>query len=813
MPHDQDLMTERGRWITVEGARTHNLRDVSVRVPKHRLTVFTGVSGSGKSSLVFDTIAAEAERLITGTYPTFVRNRLPQHPPADVDRIDGLVFTTIVDQRRFTGNARSTVGTASDIAPLLRLLFSRIASPPAGYSPAYSFNDPSGMCPRCEGLGVVDDIDLDALLDRSRSLREGAVRFPTFAPGTYRWKRLIHAGLVDPDIPFEQLPAAKADALLHAEGLRLGNPDPEYPQHGVFDGIIPRLRKSYLRKTPSRLTEEEQQGLAQVVTRGTCPDCARTRLNASARNSLIDGRSIADWSALPISDLRDIVAVVEDPSVTPLLQAIQERLDALDAVGLGYLSLSRESGTLSGGEAQRIKIVRHLGSALSDVCYVFDEPSTGLHPHDVHRLLELLTKLRDAHNTILVVEHHPAVIAAADHVIDLGPGGGSGGGIVQFEGSPNELTATDTETGRVLRAPMHFKERPRPARGTVTIADASAHNLRDVTVDVPLGVLTVVSGVAGSGKSTLIADELPRQHPDFVVVGQAPLRGGIRSTPATVLGVAEPIRDIFSKATGLHPSWFSANGRGACPVCRGRGVIVTDLAFLDDVQTDCDACGGTRFNPTALAATLHDRNIADLLAMNPARAADLLAEHFHIARRLRWLDRVGLGYLSIGQSLDTLSGGERQRLLLAHHLADTDTSDNLRIVLDEPTAGLHGSDVDRLLALCDDLVDSGATLILIEHNQRVIAHADHVIDIGPGAGFNGGTIVFQGTPADLATDPMSITGQHLRGGHLYAVAATADRRNAITPNPIRQGAEHALGPLGSDPTRSLEETRHRKGRR
>ncbi|MER6142505.1 ATP-binding cassette domain-containing protein [Streptomyces sparsogenes] len=794
MPLDQELTTDRGRWITVEGARTHNLRNVSVRVPKHRLTVFTGVSGSGKSSLAFDTIAGEAERLITGTYPTFVRNRLPQHPPADADRLDGLVFTTIVDQRRFTGNARSTVGTASDIAPLLRLLFSRIASPSAGPSPAYSFNDPSGMCPACEGLGVVDDIDLDALLDRSRSLREGAVRFPAFAPGTYRWKRLVHAGLVDPDVPLGQLPAAKVDTLLHAEGLRLDNPGPEYPQHRTFDGIIPRMRNSYLRKAPSHLTDEEQHGLAQVVVRTTCRDCDGTRLNAAARNSLIDGRSIADWSDLPVSELRAVVATVHEPSVAPLVRGLRERLDTLEAVGLGYVSLSRESGTLSGGEAQRVKIVRHLGSALSDVCYVFDEPSTGLHPHDVHRLLELLTKLRDAHNTILVVEHHPAVIAAADHVIDLGPGGGAHGGSVRFEGRPDALAATDTETGRVLRTPIRFKARPRPARGAVTITKARGHNLRDVTVDVPLGVLTAVSGVAGSGKTTLMAHELPRQHPVFVVVDQAPLRGGVRSTPATALGVAESLRAVFSKATGLHPSWFSANGRGACPVCKGRGVIVTDLAFLDDVQTDCDACGGTRFNPTTLAATLHDRNIADLLAMNAARAADLLAEHSTIARRLRWLDRVGLGYLPIGQGLDTLSGGERQRLLLARHLADSgidtaaDTADpaddaapagNLRIVLDEPTAGLHGSDVDRLLALFDNLVDAGATLILVEHNQRVIAHADHVIDIGPGAGSNGGTIVFQGTPADLAADPESITGHYLRAATSTAVAATADRRSAV----------------------------------
>ena len=752
---------DRGRWITVEGARTNNLRDVTVRVPKHRLTVFTGVSGSGKSSLAFDTIAAEAERLVAESYPVFVRNRLPQHPPADVDRVDGLTFTTIVDQRRFTGNARSTVGTASDIAPLLRLLFSRIGDPSAGFSPAYSFNDPSGMCPRCEGIGTVDDVDLDRLIDPNRSLREGAVLFPTFAPGTYRWKRLVHSGLVDPDLPLSALAPAELDTLLHAQGLRLTNPGPEYPESGLFDGILPRLRNSYLRKKPSRLTDEEQVALNHVVTRSTCPDCAGTRLNAAARASLVDGRSITDWSALAVSELRHVAASVQAPAVAPLSRAIIDRLDALDTVGLGYLSLDRDSGSLSGGEAQRVKIVRHLGSALSDVSYVFDEPSTGLHPHDVHRLIELLAKLRDAHNTVLVVEHHPGVIAAADHIIDLGPGGGVHGGTIQYEGAPAGLASSGTETGRMLNTPTRLREHPRTPRGSVTIRHARTHNLRDLTVEVPLGVLTVASGVAGSGKSTLLATELPRQHPSFLVVDQAPLRGGIRSTPITVLGVAEPIRNTFSAATGLHPSWFSANGRGACPACKGKGVIVTDLAFLDDVQTVCDACAGTRFNEAALAATFHGHTIADLLAMNAIQAVELLAGHRDITDRLGWIERVGLGYLAIGQSLDTLSGGERQRLLLARHLGEGHDPTTLRIVLDEPTAGLHGTDVDRLLHLFDELIEAGATIIAIEHNLRVIAHADHIIDIGPGAGHNGGTVVFQGSPHDLIHATGSVTSQYL----------------------------------------------------
>lgn len=497
------------------------------------------------------------------------------------------------------------------------------------------------------------------------------------------------------------------------------------------------------------------------MTHATCPDCAGGRLNAAARASLIDGRSIAEWSALPIDELGDLVAAVRDPRVAPLVRAIRERLEALVAVGLGYLSLDRHSPTLSGGEAQRVKIVRHLGSALSEVCYVFDEPSTGLHPHDVHRLLELLGKLRDARNTVLVVEHHPAVIAAADHVVDLGPGAGPAGGRVQFEGTPARLRSADTATGRTLREPVRLNRSPRAASGTVTISRASEHNLRDVTVDLPLGVLTAVTGVAGSGKSSLAAAELPRQHPDFTVVAQEPLRGGVRSTPMTVLGASEPMRKAFGEANDLAASWFSANARGACPECKGKGVVVTDLAFLDDVRTPCEACNGTRFNPTALGATLRGKNVAEVLAMDAGCAADFFVGHDDIASPLGWLADVGLGYLAIGQGTDTLSGGERQRLLLARHLAGTPDPARLKIVLDEPTAGLSGSDTDRLLDLFDRLVDDGATIVTIEHNQRVIAHADHVIDMGPGAGHQGGTVVHQGTVSGLLEEPRSLTGQHL----------------------------------------------------
>ncbi|MGW0810858.1 excinuclease ABC subunit UvrA [Nonomuraea sp. NPDC002799] len=758
---DHTTNDDRVDWITVEGARRNNLRGVGVRVPKHRVTAFTGVSGSGKSSLAFDTIAAEGQRLVTETYPVFVRARLPKHAPAEVDRIDGLSFTTLVDQRPFSGGVRSTVATASDIAPLLRMLFSRAGAPSAGFTPSYSFNDPRGMCPGCEGLGIVDDIDLDALIDETKTLGEGPFRFSAFAPGTYRWKRLLHSGLADRDLRWADMPEAVRHDLLYARDMTLSSPGPEYPKSSTFDGVIPRLRDSYLRKTPSRLTPTEREGLARIITSGPCPQCDGTRLNEAARASLIDGRSITDWAAMSVAELRDVAAATKISEVAPLLASLARQLEALDEVGLGYLTLDRTSSTLSGGEAQRVKLVRHLGSALTDVTYVLDEPSAGLHPHDVHRLLDLLGRLRDAHNTVLVIEHHPDVIADADHVIDLGPGAGENGGSVEFEGTPAELYDSATVTGRALREPLVINECPRPARGQVTVTNAHSNNLAGITVEIPLGVFTVVSGVAGSGKTTLAAVELPRQHPEFSVIGQAPLRGGIRSTPVTVLGIADGIRRSFARANNMDPSWFSPNSRGGCPACNGKGVIVTDLAFLDDVETVCEACGGTRFSPDVLAATLRGFTIADVFAMRVDELSRLFRDDVDVVRKGQWLNRVGLGYLRIGQSLDTLSGGERQRLLLAKHLGEHPDPHALMIVLDEPTAGLHITDIDRILALIDDLVDGGATVVAIEHSRRVIAHADHVIDIGPGAGDKGGRVVFVGPPSRLADCDESLTAAHL----------------------------------------------------
>ncbi|MFG2821670.1 excinuclease ABC subunit UvrA [Kitasatospora sp. NPDC048365] len=778
---------DRGRWISVGKASTHNLRRVSLAIPKEVLTVFTGVSGSGKSSLALDTVAAEAQRLVNDSYPAFVRNRLPQAAQPDVQWIDGLTFTVLIDQRRFAGNARSTVATATDIAPLLRLVFSRIGEPSAGYSPAYSFNDPAGMCPACEGLGVVRDIDVDRLLDLDRSIDEGPVMFPAFRPGTYRWKRFAYCGLFDRSKPLRDYTPQEMHDFLYADAMKLPNPDPQFPKTARFDGVIIRMRDVYIRNPPTARSKETDQAMRRVITAQTCPTCAGARLNAAALASLIDGRSIADWTALPVDRLHDLIAGLDDARVAPVLAEALRRLDALQSVGLDYLTLDRVSSTLSGGEAQRVKIVRYLGSPLSSVTYVFDEPSTGLHPHDVRQLTELLLKLRDAANTVLVVEHHPQVIALADHVVDLGPGAGEHGGEILFEGTPADLLRARTPTARALREPVVLRTAVRPDRGSITINNARAHNLRGFDVAVPLRRLTAVVGVAGSGKSSLITDELPRQHPDVVVIGQDPPRGSGRSTPLSQLGLAEPVRRTFAAASGLAPAWFSFNSKGACPQCKGRGFITTELAYLDDVSTPCEACGGTRFNPEALATRIGGATIADVLASPPATVGDLFAGHAEIAGRLAWMERVGLGYLAVGQALDTLSGGEKQRLLLAKHLGEVGSGREQRIVLDEPTTGLHGSDVDRLLRLFDELVDDGATLVVVEHNLRVVAHADHVIEIGPGAGDAGGRIVFEGTPQALAADRGSLTGQALATALKIEANGTRRRPAAPTaPSPPRK---------------------------
>ncbi|TWF77650.1 excinuclease ABC A subunit [Pseudonocardia hierapolitana] len=741
--------------IRVVGARENNLRDVTVEIPKGRLTVVTGVSGSGKSSLVFDTIAAESRRQLGEMFPAFVRNRLTHQGQPDVDVLENLSAAIVVDQRRIGGNARSTVGTATDIAPLLRLLYSRVATPHVGYSPAFSFNDPSGMCPRCEGLGSVVDIDVDRLVDRDRSLDEGAIRMSTFQPGTYRWKRYVHSGLVDRAKPLRDYRPDEWDALLHAEEMTPPSPDPEFPRTGTYLGVIPRIRRDYLAGGHSKVPRRVREEVERLVTRLPCPECHGARLNAAARSATIDGRSIVDCGRLELGDLAAFLRTIELPVAAPIVRAVVHRLDALVDVGLGYLSLDRETPTLSGGEAQRITMVRQLGSSLTDLTYILDEPSAGLHPHDVDRLIGLLRRLRDKGNTVLVVEHDRDVIAAADHVVDLGPGAGTAGGRVLYTGDVAGLTRSDTATGRALRSRPVLNRSPRRPTGELRIGGASLHNLRDVDVTVPRGVLTVVSGVAGSGKSTLVTEVLPRVHPEVLVVDQSPPRGSRRSTPASYLGVLDPLRAAFARANGVPAALFSPNSAGACPVCRGRGVIETDLAFLDPVSTVCEACGGSRFSDEALRHRLHGRTIADVLALTVDEARAVLPA---VRPALDRTVDVGLGHLTLDRPLTTLSGGERQRLKLAAEPA----VEGGVVVLDEPTAGLHPSDVARLLEVLHRLVERGSTVVVVEHDLDVVARADRVIELGPGPGREGGRIVFTGTPCALVAHEASITGRHLR---------------------------------------------------
>ncbi|MFC0039913.1 ATP-binding cassette domain-containing protein [Actinomadura rayongensis] len=767
--------------IRVHGARENNLKDVSVEIPKRRLTVFTGVSGSGKSSLVFGTIAAESQRLINETYSAFVQGFMPTLARPDVDVLDGLTTAIIVDQQRMGADPRSTVGTATDANAMLRILFSRLGQPHIGPPGAYAFNVPSvrasgaitvergekkavkatftrtgGMCPRCEGRGAVSDIDLGQLYDDAKSLAEGALTIPGYTPGGWNYRLYASSGFVDADKPIRKYTKKELHDFLYHEPVRM-------KIEGInmtYEGLVPRIQKSMLSKDKEAMQPHIRAFVDRAVTFTTCPECDGTRLTEAARSSKIGGVSIADACAMQISDLAAWVRGLDEPSVAPLLEALGDTLDSFTEIGLGYLSLDRPSGTLSGGEAQRVKMVRHLGSSLTDVTYVFDEPTTGLHPHDIQRMNDLLLRLRDKGNTVLVVEHKPQTIAVADHVVDLGPGAGTAGGAVCFEGTVAGLRSAGTVTGRHLDDRASLKESVRKPSGALEIRGASAHNLQDVDVDVPLGVLVVVTGVAGSGKSSLLHGSLPADA-GVVSVDQAPIRGSRRSNPATYTGLLEPIRKAFAKANGVKPALFSANSEGACPTCNGAGVIYTDLAMMAGVATTCEDCEGKRFQAAVLEYRLGGRDISEVLAMSVAEAegffgageARLPAAHRILAR----LADVGLGYLGIGQPLTTLSGGERQRLKLAVHMAETGGV----YVLDEPTTGLHLADVEQLLGLLDRLVDSGKSVIVIEHHPAVMAHADWIIDLGPGAGHDGGRVVFEGTPADLVAARSTLTGEHL----------------------------------------------------
>lgn len=768
--------------IRVVGARVNNLRDVAVEIPKRRLTVFTGVSGSGKSSLVFGTIAAESQRLINETYSAFVQGFMPSMSRPDVDVLEGLTTAILVDQERMGANPRSTVGTVTDTNAMLRILFSRLGEPHIGTSQAFSFNVASisgagavtltkgaetvrekrsfsitgGMCPQCEGLGKTSDFDLSVVYDDSKSISEGAITIPGYSMDGWYGRIFKGCGFFDPDKPISKFTKKELDALLHKEPTRI-------KVDGInvtYEGLIPRIQKSFLSKDLEAMQPHIRAFVERAITFSACPDCGGTRLNDLARSSKIDGVSIADAAAMQISDLAEWVSEISDDSVAPLIEGLRATLESFVEIGLGYLSLDRSSGSLSGGESQRTKMIRHLGSALTDVTYVFDEPTVGLHPHDIERMNALLLQLRDKGNTVLVVEHKPEVIEIADHIVDLGPLAGSGGGQVTFEGDVAGLRRSDTLTGRHLDDRATLKDDLRVATDAFQIRGANTHNLKDVDVDVPLGILTVVTGVAGSGKSSLIHGSVSTRE-DVVVVDQGAIKGSRRSNPATYTKLLDPIRKAFAKANDVKPALFSANSEGACPTCNGAGVIYMDLAMLAGVSMPCEDCEGKRFQSTVLEYHFGGRDVAEVLAMSVDEALAFFSDEdsaLPAAQRiLQRLSEVGLGYLRIGQPLTTLSGGERQRLKLATHMGDKGGI----YVLDEPTSGLHLADVEHLLRLLDRLVDSGKSVIVIEHHQAVMAHADWIIDLGPGAGHDGGQVVFEGTPAELVEGRATLTGQHL----------------------------------------------------
>jgi excinuclease UvrABC ATPase subunit len=766
--------------IEVRGARENNLRDVDLDIPKRKLTVFTGVSGSGKSSLVFETIAAESRRLINETYTAFVQGFMATPTRPDVESLENLTPAIVVDQEPMGANARSTVGTATDAHAMLRVIFSRLGQPHIGPANAFSFNQPSGfvrgdvylergnaepeyqehaitggMCPECEGLGRVSSIDLDELLDRSKSLNDGAIRFPNFQPGSWYHRAYADSGFFDPDKPIRDFTDAELERFLHGPEAKVKTPLVNI----TYFGLVDRIRRQYLVKDVESLQPAMRAAVERIATTEPCPACDGTRLNATARSSLIAGRSIADCARMQITDLAGWLRALDAPAgARPMIDQLLAVLDHFVHIGLGYLSLERESSTLSGGEAQRTKMVRHLGSPLTDVTYVFDEPTIGLHAHDVQQMNVLLERLRDKGNTVLVVEHEPEVMRIADHVVDMGPGAGTHGGEIVYQGPFAGLAASDTATGRHLDRRQSLKAAVRQPTGAIPIRHATLHNLQDVAVDVPLGVLVAVTGVAGSGKSSLIHGCLPRTDPAVTLVDQSQIRGSRRSNPATYTGILDPIRKAFASANGVKPALFSANSEGACPACKGLGVIYSDLAFMAGVVSVCEVCEGRRFTDDVLGYHLRGRSISDVYEMSVEDASAFFKPERAVRVMLQRLVDVGLGYVTLGQMLNTLSGGERQRLKLAIEMS----GDTPVYVLDEPTAGLHMQDVDNLIGLLDRLVDDGRTVIVIEHNLDVVARADWVIDLGPGAGHDGGRVIFQGTPEALARDAASLTGQHLR---------------------------------------------------
>ncbi|WP_306337896.1 excinuclease ABC subunit UvrA [Streptomyces sp. KL118A] len=759
---DQDNQ-DTHQYIAIDGARENNLKEVSLRIPKGRLTVFTGVSGSGKSSVVFDTIAVESQRQLNETFTWFVRNRLPKYERPHADAIEELSPAIVVDQKPVGGHSRSTVGTMTDIYSVIRVLFSRHGTPSAGSAAAYSFNDPAGMCPECDGLGRTVRPDYDLILDPARSLADGAVLFPPFAAGTWQGQTYTNTPDLDTHKPVGRFTAAERQFLLRGgrakEKVNVNNTggarDIEY------EGLADRFERLYLNRDLSSLSQKTRDMVQGFLHEGTCPACHGARLNPAALATRIDGLGIADCTGMEVTDLIAELGRIDDPVAGPVAGAAVAALERIEAIGLGYLSLDRETSTLSGGEGQRLKMVRHLGSSLTGMTYIFDEPSVGLHPRDVGRLGDLLLRLRDKGNTVLVVEHDPDVIAIADHVVDMGPAAGTDGGLVVFEGTPDELRGADTLTGRHLRHATGIKEHPREAVGGHWIKDADLHNLKNVSVRVPTGVLTAVTGVAGSGKSTLVSKAYVEAYPDAVVVDQSSIGISGRSTPATYLGIMDTLRKVFARETGARASLFSFNSHGACERCQGRGIIYSDLAFMDPVTTTCEACEGRRFKEEVLRLTVGGRSVVDVLEMTAEQALDFFGrfDDASVRRRLRALRDVGLTYLTLGQPLSTLSGGERQRIKLATQLHRTGTT----YVLDEPTTGLHMADIDGLLALLDRLVDAGNTVLVVEHNLDVVKHADWVIDLGPDGGKHGGRVVFEGTPAQLLRAEGSFTADHLRG--------------------------------------------------